>query len=119
MAADLTQRIATDAPAVSAGLAELRRQGERWGFRLGTLQADNAQYALQSDPFSGEVALQARWASSQGRASLSVRQDGFVYGEWDVAQPHPGKPDQWVEAVVAWGKPDQMKSELRLLDLPQ
>ena len=62
--------------------------------------------------------LLARWHRRPSLASLAIREDGFLYGEWDVLAPHPSQRGQWIEMVVTWGKPPRLKSEPRLIAMP-
>lgn len=115
---EIAARVDAERKNIEAGLAQLRTEAARWGIALDAADCTRAVFALQSDPFSGERALLARWEQDHLRASLSIREDGFLYGEWDVLSPHPTRTDQWIEMVVAWGKPPRLKSEPRLIELP-
>ena len=115
----LEERSRADRDKGEAGLSALAREAAKWGVRLEGLGWDQALFALQRDPYSGEEALLARWKSSTLRGELSVREDGYVYGECDLAVRHPTDPKYWIEAVIVWGLPPRMRSEARLIEMPQ
>ncbi len=83
---------------------------------------DDASYELIKDPFSGEQNLACYWynkTNKQRIGRLQFNSDGSFYAEFDVVKEHPTKPKLFVEAVTAWGKADVIKSEPKLLDIPQ
>ncbi len=41
--------------------------------------------------------------------------DGSFFAEYDVIRDHPGDPRWFVEAVNAWGRGSDIRSEPRLL----
>jgi hypothetical protein len=49
----------------------------------------------------------------------ALNSDGTFYAEYDVVKPHPEKAKWFVEGVTAWGKADQIKSEAKLLAMPE
>mgnify|MGYP000873644259 FL=1 len=118
MGDDLAARVAAERATLEAGLAQLRAEAARWGIALDANDCAQAEFALQRDPCSGELSLLARWHGDRRRASLAIREDGFLYGEWDVLAPHPSQRGQWIEMVVTWGKPPCLKSEPRLIAMP-
>ena len=101
-----------------AALAALRREAAKWALILATPAWDEASFALQRDPYSGDQALLARWPHWPTGGQVTVRGDGSVYAEWDVLANHPRDARQWIEAVVVWGMPPGLRSELRLVELP-
>ena len=74
-------------------------------------------YNEQRDPYSGEVSLQGEWRTSSGQlcGSLSFRSDGSLYVEHDVLLPHPTDQRWIIESITAWGTPDKLKLEPRLM----
>ncbi len=83
---------------------------------------DEASFELIKDPYSGEQNLACYWynkTNKQRIGRLQFNSDGSFYAEYDVVKAHPGKPKLFVEAVTAWGKAGQIKSEPKLLDIPQ
>jgi hypothetical protein len=84
-------------------------------------QFDNAQFKLVTDPFSQSQDLVGFWygAKNQRIGQIKFHGDGSFYAEYDVVQPHPGKRGCFVEAINAWGRSDNIKTEAKLLDLPR
>ena len=82
---------------------------------------DEAVFRLDRDPSTSEYALVGDWFDERGGklGSLLFHADGSFYVEHDVVRPHPGKRRWFVEAVNAWGKDEQIKSEARLLPMPE
>lgn len=80
-------------------------------------QAEGAEYSLQKDPASGLDSLVGVWRDHKGqkKGEILFHADGSFYAEFDVICEHPGKTKYFVEAVTAWGRGDQIKSEPRLL----
>ena len=106
-----------DRPLGEAALAALCQEAAKWGVALKTPAWDSASFDIQTDPYSREQTLQARWP--EGPAGLvAVRSDGSVYAELDVLVPHPKNSRHWIESVLVWGKPPTLKSEPRLLERP-
>ena len=50
---------------------------------------------------------------------IQFNSDGSFYAEYDVVQPHPSKKQFFVEAIIAWGRDDNIKTEAKLLELPK
>jgi hypothetical protein len=100
-----------------AALAALRGEAAKWGVELVAPAWDQARFELQTDPFSGEQALLARWTAER-EGMVTVRGDGTVYAEWDLLAAHPRDPRYWIESVLTWGRPPDLKSEPRLLEMP-
>jgi hypothetical protein len=50
---------------------------------------------------------------------IQFNSDGSFYAEYDVVQPHPSKKQFFVEAINAWGHENNIKTEAKLLELPQ
>lgn len=82
---------------------------------------DGAEFALVTDPYSQSEDLVGFWYGP-GRiriGQIKFHGDGSFYAEYDVAQPHPKKPGLFVEAINAWGREQQIKTEAKLLELPR
>ena len=117
MQAPVDSRRQRDRPLGEAALAALCREAAKWGVALDKPTWDTASFDIQTDPYSREQTLQARWP--EGPAGIvTVRSDGTVYAELDVLKPHPKNPRHWIESVLVWGKPPALKSEPRLLERP-
>ncbi|MFZ2450871.1 MAG: hypothetical protein WAW36_10160 [Methylovulum miyakonense] len=77
-----------------------------------------AHFELVKDPYTGAENLAAYWfnaSNNQRLGRLQFNSDGSFYAEYDVVKPHPSKKQWFVEGVSAWGKPDAMKAEAKLL----
>jgi hypothetical protein len=82
---------------------------------------DAAQFSLITDPFTQSQDLVGYWynAGKQRVGQIKFHGDGSFYAEYDVVQPHPSKKRWFVEAINAWGRQDNIKTEAKLLDIPQ
>ncbi len=78
---------------------------------------DEAGFATAKDPYSGLESLIGIWRNGQGyrMGEIKLHGDGSFYAEYDVALPHPTNARWFVEAVVAWGRGDTIKTEAKLL----
>ena len=72
---------------------------------------------LREDPFDKSQNLYIEWRNESGRylGNVLVHDSNQLFAEFDVLQPHPSKPQWFVESATAWGRPGALKSELRLL----
>jgi hypothetical protein len=118
-AAALAQRVRQCRPAGEAAVSALLAEAARAGIAMLRPAWDAASFALQRDPFSGEDSLVASFVVDARRGSVCLRPDGSLYAEFDICEPHPSRPGLWIEAVVTWGRPPQLKSEARLLAMPE
>jgi hypothetical protein len=83
---------------------------------------DDAVFILVKDPYTGEHNLTGYWydaAQKQRIGRLQFNSDGTFYAEYDVVKAHPTNPKRFVEGVTAWGKAEQVKSEPKLLPMPE
>jgi hypothetical protein len=82
---------------------------------------DSAEFSLVTDPFTQTQDLVGYWysAGKQRIGQIKFHGDGSFYAEYDVVQPHPTKKQWFVEAINAWGQQDNIKTEAKLLDIPQ
>ncbi|MGD0959598.1 MAG: hypothetical protein ABSB19_07310 [Methylomonas sp.] len=80
-----------------------------------------AEFTLVTDPFTQTQELVGYWydANKMRIGQIRFNSDESFYAEFDVVQPHPSKKRFFVEAINAWGKPDNIKAEAKLLELPQ
>ena len=76
-----------------------------------------AAFVQSKDPYSGLDSLVGTWRDGQGHrlGEIKLHPDGSFYAEYDVARPHPTNHRWFVEAVVAWGRDDNIKAEAKLL----
>jgi hypothetical protein len=86
---------------------------------LGSPQA--AVYRLERDPSNGLFSLIGEWRNPQGmkQGEILFHPDGSFFAEHDIALPHPKKPKWFLEAITAWGRGEEIKSEPRLLPMPE
>jgi hypothetical protein len=82
---------------------------------------DAAEFSLMTDPFTQSQNLVGYWydVGKQRIGQIKFHDDGSFYAEYDVVQPHPSKKQFFVEAINAWGRQDNIKTEAKLLDVPQ
>jgi hypothetical protein len=80
-----------------------------------------AEFSLVTDPFSQSQDLVGYWykAGKQRIGQIKFHGDGSFYAEYDVVQPHPSKKQYFVEGINAWGQQDNIKTEAKLLEIPQ
>ena len=82
---------------------------------------EDADFSLVTDPFTQTQDLVGYWynAGKQRIGQIKFHGDGSFYAEYDVVQPHPSKKRFFVEAINAWGQQDNIKSEAKLLEIPE
>ncbi|MGZ4958657.1 MAG: hypothetical protein ACXV7J_05350 [Methylomonas sp.] len=82
---------------------------------------DAAQFSFVTDPYTQSLDLVGYWYKPGKLRIGQIRfhGDGSFYAEYDVVQPHPGNKLYFVEAINAWGRHDSIKTEAKLLDIPQ
>lgn len=80
---------------------------------------ERASFELQRDPANGEYSLLGIWKDVGGgnKGRIIFHSDGSFYAEYDVVEPHPQDQRWFVEAVHAWGKNGNIKTEPRLLPM--
>lgn len=119
---DLAMAAAAAAPAGEAALAGARDRLARWRLdtRVRIPAWTDGRYSQRTDPASGLPSLRADFFSAGGqrKGHLLMHGDGSWYGEFDVCLSHPERAGWWIEAVEVWGSGEVVKSELRLLPLP-
>jgi hypothetical protein len=78
-----------------------------------------ADYTLSRDPASGEDSLVGVWRDARGNklGEILFHADGSFFAEYDVIRNHPQDSRWFVEAVTAWGRGSDIRSEARLLPL--
>ena len=81
---------------------------------------DAAQFSLVTDPYTQNQDLIGFWYGNDNRriGQIQFHNDGSFYAEYDIVQPHPSKRHFFVEAINAWGRQDNIKTEAKLLDMP-
>ena len=79
-----------------------------------------AEFSLVTDPYTQNQDLVGFWydGGKQRIGQIKFHGDGSFFAEFDVVKPHPSKKQFFVEAINAWGKQDNIKTEAKLLDIP-
>lgn len=82
---------------------------------------ESAEWSVAVDPFDKSETLTITWLDKGRRkcGEIQVRPDGSFFSEYDVVVNHPSDKRWFVESVTAWGKVDQVKTELRLIPAVQ
>jgi hypothetical protein len=95
---------------------EYRKLGFAGEHTLG-VDFDALVFELKRDPYSQQDSVEGTWLDRQRQrlGSLVFHADGSFFAEYDVVKSHPAKPRWFVEAVTAWGRGNEVKSEPRLL----
>lgn len=86
-----------------------------------SIDFEQLEFSLNRDPFSQQDSLHGSWYGPHDNliGSILFHADGSFFAEHDVVQPHPHKSGWFIEAVSAWGKDDCIKTETRLLPMPE
>lgn len=84
-----------------------------------TIRFEDATYELATDPLTQRQALQGVWYVDKHlkKGELIFQIDGSFYAEYDVVQPHPQDQRWFVEAMTAWGRDGNIKTDARLLSM--
>ncbi len=95
--------------------SELARNGIAQA--LGAVPNDVQFCEIRKDVVDASEAFYAEWWDANDRkiGSVIVHATGEFFAEYDVLIGHPTDRRWFVEAVTAWGRPDVVKAELRLL----
>ncbi len=82
---------------------------------------EKAEFSLIKDPYTADENLAGYWydRKKQRIGNIQFLSDGSFYAEYDIVKPHPSKKQWFVEGVSAWGKKGHIKSEAKLLPVPQ
>lgn len=80
-----------------------------------------AQFHIRRDPALGEQSLEGVWLSEHGGkvGSVIIHHDGAFFAEYDIIRTHPTRGKWFIEAVSAWGRDAGIKTEARLLPMPE
>lgn len=125
MTSDIEQQITAKR---DFGMAVCRRIAEniaKLGFPTQTSVSppdfEAAEFSLVIDPFTQSQDLVGYWynQTKQRIGQIKFHGDGSFYAEYDVVRPHPSKKQFFVEAINAWGQQDNIKTEAKLLDIPE
>ncbi len=82
---------------------------------------EEAKFTLEYDLYNGKQTLMASFYPSQYyRAGfLLFHSDGSCFAEYHVMQLHPTKPHLFIEAVEAWVRDGEIKTDTRQAPMPQ
>jgi len=82
---------------------------------------DQLSFNLSLDSFAKQNSLQGIWTGLRNNrlGSIVFHGDGSFYAEYDVIQPHPTDKRWFIEAIEAWGNESSIKTELKLLPVPE
>lgn len=123
---ELSEHIESRRPLAETICKRLGEEINKLGFAVAEITHypyyDQASFALIKDPYTGQQNLACYWyeeAKSQRIGRLQFNSDGTFYADFDVVKAHPGKVNWFVEGVAAWGKGDKIKSEAKLLAMPE
>jgi hypothetical protein len=80
-----------------------------------------ARFTLEHDLYNGEQSLRAAFHSSQYYCNgfLLFHSDGSCFAEYHVMQLHPARPQLFIEAVEAWVRDGEIRTDVRLAEVPQ
>ncbi|MBK8815816.1 MAG: hypothetical protein IPN42_10080 [Methylococcaceae bacterium] len=80
-----------------------------------------AAFNVVTDPYTQSQDLVGYWydAKQQRIGQLRFHGDGSFYAEYDIVLPHPKKARYFVEAINAWGNEQNIKTEPKLLEMPE
>ncbi|MGR9014533.1 MAG: hypothetical protein ACU83U_12890 [Gammaproteobacteria bacterium] len=123
---ELSQYIETNRQLAESVCQQLTEEIISLGFSSTEIQRypryDDAKFELIKDPYTGVYNLTGYWydaPNNQRIGRLQFNSDGTFYAEYDVIKPHPDNPKRFIEGVTAWGKADNIKSEPKLLEMPE
>lgn len=123
---DLSEQIAFNRPLAESVCQRLGEEIDDLGFTKADIPRypvyGEAVFVLIKDPYTEQHNLTCYWydeAQKQRIGRLQFNSDGTFYAEYDVVKPHPTNPKRFVEGVTAWGKAEQIKSEPKLLPMPE
>lgn len=102
-------------------IENINKLGLQAASHLGLPDYQSAVFNLVTDPYTQDHELVGYWysPSKQRIGQIQFHTDGSFYAEYDVVQAHPSKPQFFVEAINAWGRQDAIKTEAKLLAMPQ
>lgn len=80
-----------------------------------------ATFNVVTDPYTQSQDLVGYWYDAKQKRIGQIRfhGDGSFYAEYDIVLPHPKKPRYFVEAINAWGNEHNIKTEPKLLEIPE
>jgi len=78
---------------------------------------DGLQFVRVTDPASQQPGYEGVWRNARNErcGTLTFNGDGSFYAEYDLFCPHPRDARWFVEMVTAWGNPETIRSEAKLI----
>lgn len=85
--------------------------------KLPDIRLDAARFEIVIDPSNGLAGYEGIWRNplKERVGKLIFNSDASFYAEYDLCIPHPIKRGFFIEAVTAWGRGNEIKTEARLL----
>lgn len=122
---DLSTQVINHKALAEAICIKLRTEITKLGFAESDIKYypkyAEANYELIKDPYTGDFNLCCYWYDDTHKnriGRLHFNSDGTFYADYDVVKTHPVKSKWFVEGVTAWGRPDNIKAEAKLLEMP-
>jgi len=114
--ADLIARCRAEEDALVEVVCVLRNRLLRSGLEDIQVPGLPQRLSLVKDPYDGTVTLVGEWRRHRDKVvgSVVIHENGQLYAELDVLRPLPSDPNWFVDAVVAFGMPGDLATELRL-----
>lgn len=120
----LEQRVAQSKAEADLLLAALREKIAKLklpGEAITIPPYEAALFKLEHDLYNGEQTLRAAFFPSQYYCAgfLLFHSDGSSFAEYHVMQLHPARPEMFIEAVEAWVRNGEIKTDVRLAEMPK
>lgn len=98
----------------------IARLGFPESMNLKAPQFEEAVFSLITDPYTQSQDLAGYWYDDKKQriGQIKFNCEGGFYAEYDIVKPHPSRKQWFVEAINAWGKPDDIRTEAKLLEIP-
>jgi len=114
--ADLVRRCRAEEDALVEVACVLRNRLLRSGLEDIPIPSQPQRCSLVKDPYDGSITLVGEWRRQRDKVigSVMIHENGQVYAELDVLRPLPHDATWFVDAVIAFGFPGNLQTELRL-----
>ena len=85
------------------------------------IRFDQLSFSLSFDSFAKQHSLEGIWTGLRNNrmGSIIFHGDGSFYAEHDLIQPHPTDKRWFIEGIEVWGNESSIKTELKLLPVPE
>lgn len=121
----LEQRVSAAEEQGKMLLAALKEKLESLNLAAGMVAIptfEEAQFSLERDLYDDTLTTLTASFYPRPRYRAGVllfHADGSCYAEYHVMQPHPGKPDWFIESVEGWVRNGAVQTDLRLVAIPK